>query len=222
MVPSNITVRKLESPTEGHVDEAVQIFCKLMPEDPLSIALTGGDVRHLPYLIRAMVSAVAFMCGEIYAAFNENGVMVGFQGWVPPGDVLFSTEEQRALLADFMSRVSEKARSYVPGMMAVEFPKVIDELSGIENSELNMFWCNFNFVAAEYQQQGISTAMSQLAYQKAELNGWTMGLATTNVHNIAIYHHLGFELQGYRGMLSPFIDWPVWIFVKRSQIKATQ
>lgn len=59
--------------------------------DPLSIALTGGDVRLLPYLIRAMVGAIAFMCGELYAAFNEHGAMVGFQGWVAPGDVLFST-----------------------------------------------------------------------------------------------------------------------------------
>lgn len=59
--------------------------------DPLAIAFTGGDVRILPYLIRAMVGAIAFMCGDIYAAFNEQGVMVGFQGWVPPGQLLFST-----------------------------------------------------------------------------------------------------------------------------------
>lgn len=38
-----------------------------------------------------MVGAIAFMCGEIYAAFNEHGAMVGFQGWVAPGDALFST-----------------------------------------------------------------------------------------------------------------------------------
>ncbi|EPS97199.1 hypothetical protein FOMPIDRAFT_1128951 [Fomitopsis schrenkii] len=167
--------------------------------DPLAIAFTGGDVRILPYLIRAMVGAIAFMCGDIYAAFNEQGVMVGFQGWVPPGQLLFSTsEEQRVLLRDFNSRLSEKAKDY--------FPRAC---------ELNTYWCNFNFVAEEYQQQGISKAMTDLAYQKAKSNGWAMALATTHVRNIAIYNRLDFELMGYRNMQSPFIDWQVWIYVRR-------
>ncbi|KAI0731598.1 hypothetical protein C8Q72DRAFT_821524 [Fomitopsis betulina] len=217
MPPLNITVKRLEKPTEQHVEDAVQIFCSLMSEDPLSIALTGGDVRLLPYLIRAMVGAIAFMCGELYAAFNEHGAMVGFQGWVAPGDVLFSTDEQRALLVDFMSRISEKARNYVPPMMAAEFPKVIDSLTGMENTELTTYWCNFNFVSAQYQGQGVSTAMSNLAYAKADEYGWTMALATTDMHNIAIYNHLGFELQGYRNMNSPFIDWPVWVFLRKPE-----
>jgi len=216
-VPTNITVKKLDNPTEGHVEEAVQIFCKLMTEDPIAIALTGGDVRILPYLIRAMVGGIAFMCGEIYAAFNEHGIMVGFQGWVPPGQALFSTEKQRELLADFMSRISEETKEFFGTMMGEEFPKIVDKFTGIENCELNAYWCNFNFVAAEYQQQGISAAMSELVYRKAELNGWTMALSTTSVRNIAIYNHLGFRLKGYRNMASPFIDCPVWIFLRRPQ-----
>ena len=35
--------------------------------------------------------------------------------------------------------------------------------------ELNTYWCNFNFVAEEYQRQGISKAMTDLAYQKVPL-----------------------------------------------------
>ncbi|EPS97192.1 hypothetical protein FOMPIDRAFT_1032074 [Fomitopsis schrenkii] len=182
MTPPSITIQKLDIPT-----------------DPLAIALTGGDLRILPYLIRAMVGAIAFTCGEIYAAFNQDGVMVGFQGWVPPGQLLFSTDEQRSRLKDFIERQSEKAQKYLQ-----------------KACELNTYWCNFNFVAAEYQQQGISKAMMDLAYEKAAANKWTMALATTNVRNIAISNHLDFELVGYRNMSSPFIDWPAWIYVRKT------
>ncbi|KAH9839041.1 uncharacterized protein C8Q71DRAFT_747302 [Rhodofomes roseus] len=187
-----------------------------MQEDPLAIALTGGDMLILPYLIRAMVGAIAFMCGDIYAAFNEHGAMVGFQGWVPPGKLLFSTEEQRERLEDFNVRLSDKAKEYFPKAMGVDFPKAIDDCTGIENCELNAYWCNFNFVVAEYQQRGISKAMSELAYQKAKPHKWIMALATTHVRNIAIYNHLRFELMGYRNMASPFIDWPAWIYMRRT------
>ncbi|KAI0731602.1 hypothetical protein C8Q72DRAFT_906355 [Fomitopsis betulina] len=216
MTPPNITIQKLDVPTEGHVEEAVQIFCKLMQEDPLAIALTGGDLRILPYLIRAMVGAIAFTCGDMYAALNQHGAMVGFQAWVPPGQLLFSTDEQRVRLKDFVERQSEKAKAYLQQALEIDFPKLIDDSTGIEQCELNTYWCNFNFVAAEYQQQGISKAMSNLVYEKAVAHKWTMALATTDVRNITIYNHLDFKLVGYSNMSSPCIDWPAWIYIRRT------
>jgi len=99
--------------------------------------------------------------------------------------------------------------------MGADFPKTIDEFTGIENCELNTYWCDFNFVAAEYQQQGISAAMTELACQKAKPHGWIMALATTHVRNVAIYYRLGFEMMGYQNMASPFMDWPAWIYMRR-------
>lgn len=38
-----------------------------------------------------MISDIAFKLGDMYGAFDEDGTMVGFQAWVPPGKALFES-----------------------------------------------------------------------------------------------------------------------------------
>lgn len=40
-------------------------------------------------MVRGMIADVAFRTGEMYGAFNEEGAMVGFQTWTPPGKKQF-------------------------------------------------------------------------------------------------------------------------------------
>ena len=99
--------------TEDNVSDATEILCSVMqdgmlrwcrnkPEDatltyrapftdPLCYASTGGDLTRLPMLIHPMIAEIAFRLGDMYGAFDENGTLVGFQAWVPPGKALFAT-----------------------------------------------------------------------------------------------------------------------------------
>ncbi|EED84505.1 predicted protein [Postia placenta Mad-698-R] len=205
MAPPNVNVQPVEKPT-----------------DPLAVALTGGDISLLPVLARAMIKPIAFQIGDMYTATDENGKVVGFQMWVPPGRLLFNTyesissnckymahterlwntrEEQRKLgFEDFLSQLSDEAKLYCP-----------------QATELNTYWCNLNFVAEDWWQKGIPKAMTELAYRKAKANGWTMALATTHTRNVDIYKHLGFELKGMRDFPSPWNVWQAWIYVWKTK-----
>lgn len=218
MAPSNVHVQLVEKPTEEIIEEAAQIFSKLMPADPLAVALTGGDISLLPVLARAMIKPIALQIGDMYTATDENGKVVGFQMWVPPGRLLFNTEEQRKLgFEDFLSQLSDEAKLYCPQTLGKDFPHAIDILAGMDQTELNTYWCNFNFVAEDWWQKGISKAMTGLAYRKAKANGWTMALATTHTRNVDIYKRLGFELKGLRDFTSPWNVWQAWIYVWKTK-----
>ncbi|PCH43211.1 hypothetical protein WOLCODRAFT_90202 [Wolfiporia cocos MD-104 SS10] len=170
------------------------------PTDPLAIALTGGNTSLLPDLAQSMIRPIAFQIGDMYIASDENGTMIGFTMWVPPGQLLFSTEEQLKLgHMDFLSKLSDDVKAY-----------------SATATELNCYWCNFNFVKTNYQGKGVAKAMFQLALQKAHQSGFTMGLATTDARNVIIYERLGFEMKGFREMPSPWGSWPAWIFVRRA------
>ncbi|KAF9809179.1 hypothetical protein IEO21_07516 [Rhodonia placenta] len=210
MAPPNVNVQLVEKPT-----------------DPLAVALTGGDISLLPVLARAMIKPIALQIGDMYTATDENGKVVGFQMWVPPGRLLFNTyesissyckEEQRKLgFEDFLSQLSDEAKLYCPQTLGKDFPHAIDILAGMDQTELNTYWCNFNFVAEDWWQKGISKAMTGLAYRKAKANGWTMALATTHTRNVDIYKRLGFELKGLRDFTSPWNVWQAWIYVWKTK-----
>ena len=59
--------------------------------DPFFVALVGGQLELLPLLINAMIGEIAFKIGDMYGAFNEEGTMVGFQAWTPPGKMLLES-----------------------------------------------------------------------------------------------------------------------------------
>lgn len=59
--------------------------------DPFFVALVGGRLELLPIFINASIGEIAFKIGDLYGAFDENGVMVGFQAWSPPGKQQFAS-----------------------------------------------------------------------------------------------------------------------------------
>jgi len=217
MAPSNIVVKRIDNPTEANVEDATQIFCKLMHDNPFFVALTGGEAHLLPMLINIIIGDIAFKAGDLYGAFDEKGAMVGFQAWTPPGKAQLATAEDKAQLVPFVQQLpSDEAKLYARATIGLEFPKLVDVLSGIQDCELTTHWCNFNFIKEEYHKQGISKALTDLAVQKAKTNGWTrLALATTNLRNVPIYERLGFVNEGYKLTRTPVNRCPVWIFVRQ-------
>lgn len=52
-------------------------------------ALAGGQREIMLVMVRGMIADVALKTGDMYGAFNEEGAMVGFQAWTPPGKKQF-------------------------------------------------------------------------------------------------------------------------------------
>ncbi|KAI0948922.1 hypothetical protein AcW1_008662 [Taiwanofungus camphoratus] len=51
--------------------------------------------------------------GEYYAATDEDGRLVAYALWMPPGQDMLSTPEERKLgFNDFFARLSEEGREY--------------------------------------------------------------------------------------------------------------
>ncbi|KAH9943875.1 hypothetical protein B0H21DRAFT_747377 [Amylocystis lapponica] len=218
MVPPNISVQYVEKPTEALVEEAVQVFAKLMPDDLASLSFTGGNISLLPAMGRSMIKPIALIAGEMYTATDENGALVGFTLWLPPGSNVMTSEEQRQMgLYPFMELLSDEAKAYFPEVLGVEFPTFVSESTGIPETELNTWWCSFAFVSADYQGKGLTKAMFELVYEKAKKTGTPMTLSTTNIRNVEIYKRLGFEVKGYKVMKSPWTDWPSWVFLRETK-----
>ncbi|KZT65342.1 hypothetical protein DAEQUDRAFT_814331 [Daedalea quercina L-15889] len=51
------------------------------------VALTGGQIHVLPALFHPLLAEIALKIGDMYGASAEQGIMVGFQVWTPPGEI---------------------------------------------------------------------------------------------------------------------------------------
>lgn len=183
--------------------------------DPACPSITGGNLALLPALARAMINATALICGEMYAVTDENGALVGYTLWVPPGRVLFDSEDQRRLgFTEVMKEMSEEGKEYYERVLGVEFPEFLDESIGITQAEMNCYWCNFAMIKEDYQNKGLATAMFALVEEKAKKTGAIMALSTSEDFTSKIYQGMGFELQGYKMMPSPWKDWPSYVLSK--------
>lgn len=47
-------------------------------------------MEFLPVLVNSLIAEIAFKLGDFYGAFNEEGTLVGFQAWTPPGKIQFA------------------------------------------------------------------------------------------------------------------------------------
>ena len=55
------------------------------------LSLVGGDGSLIPDMTRAILKAGIYAAGEYYIATNEDGEIVGYTMWMPPGQEIFST-----------------------------------------------------------------------------------------------------------------------------------
>jgi hypothetical protein len=99
-----------------------------------AVSLAGGEIALMTCQALALLRAGA-LAGEYYEATNEEGEMIGYTMWMPPGQEMFSTsvlgsvlalqemiltmissphsEEQRKLGFDeFMTKLSDEAKTY--------------------------------------------------------------------------------------------------------------
>ncbi|KAH9943864.1 hypothetical protein B0H21DRAFT_823407 [Amylocystis lapponica] len=219
MAPPNITVRYVEKPTEALVEEAIQIFTKLMPDDLGMLAFSGGNPSLLPD-VGVPYHAHRLISGEMYTATDENGVLVGFTleknaRWLlhvaePPAD------EDKAYFpsVSFCGFARPGLRINQPFSDSKELSAFIDE-STESRRRPEYWWCSAAMVSVDYQGKGWSRPCSSWSLRR-QGNRALMALSNTNIHNVEIFERLGFELKGHRVMKSPWTDWPLWVFLKNT------
>lgn len=217
MTPTTVSFERVQNPTDAQIDSAVELFASLMKDDISLMSLCGGDSSKLGPLGRAMLRA-GVHCGEYYEAHHESEGMVGFLMVTPPGQDLFSTDEQRALgLSAFMQNLPEAGKEYYKAVYLVEFPAFVNACLG-PTGRRDSWYIHTLMVKSKFQGQGIGKALINIVRGKASLNGETLALSTTTDVNAVIYQRMGFQLLDKRIMPGPWGEYPLYILSMNTTI----
>ncbi|KAF9055667.1 hypothetical protein BJ165DRAFT_1521662 [Panaeolus papilionaceus] len=207
----NYTVQRVENPSEELISNAVDLFYSVMHQDKAALSLCGGDISLFKLQLTAMVKAIA-LDGEIYTATDEDGKLLGYTAWMPPGQEMFSTEQQRALgLNEFLSRISPAGMDYFKNTYLARFPAFVNQHLG-PTGKIDSWWLHNAAVVPEHQRKGIARALVNLVKEKAKAKGEVLATSTTTDSNVPVYVGLGFHHHGTLPMPSPWGDWPLHVF----------
>ncbi|KZT74618.1 hypothetical protein DAEQUDRAFT_201698 [Daedalea quercina L-15889] len=194
---SRVQIIRVQDLTKQQLDDFEAIFVLDMSDAPAIISICGGNRDLIGPMGRGIILA-ATLGGEIYAATAESGEIVGFAVWMPPGQEILSTPEQRKLgWDDFWSKLSEEGKDWFTN-------------TGKQDS----WYLILLMVHPNYQGQGIARKIVDIVRKKASMQGSMMALSTSQPRNIPIYEALDFELRGNKIIPSPWGDWPSYVFTQ--------
>ncbi|CAA7265027.1 unnamed protein product [Cyclocybe aegerita] len=178
----HFTVKRVESSTNERLEVAAELFTDLMKDNLGAISLAGGEDSLMPLQALALLRA-GVHSGEYYEASNEQGELVGYTLWMPPGQEMFSTEEQKQLgLYEFMAKLSDEAKEYYRTKYMAEFPGFVASLLG-PMGKLDSWWLHMAMIRRDYQRQGVFRALLSLVREKAAAAGQYLATCTTNDDN---------------------------------------
>ncbi|KIM38174.1 hypothetical protein M413DRAFT_247359 [Hebeloma cylindrosporum] len=182
-----------------------------MHNDQGAISLSGGDVSLMKLQALAMLRAGA-LAGEYYIATNPAGEQIGYTLWMPPGQEMFSTDEQRKLgFAEFMNRLPQEGKDYFATTYLARLPGFVTSKLG-PTGKLDSWWLHMAMVRRDYQKKGVVRSLINLVCEKAAETGGTLACATTSHENVPVYRAIGFTHLGEIVMPSPWGEWPVHLF----------
>lgn len=214
MSESELKIERVPDPSGELIEAAAALFALAMRDDGACNSLVGGDLSLLVPMARAMIKAAVLAAGEFYPALDQSGTLVGYALWMPPGEELFATPEQRDQgLNDFMASLPEAVKQYYKNTYLKEFPEFVNECMGSPKGKTDAWWLNNFCVHPERQRQGIGRRLLEIVRQKAKAKGQVVALSATRDVNAPVYKAYGFEQKGVKKMLSPWGDWPLYVFV---------
>ncbi|KAI0340439.1 hypothetical protein BDW22DRAFT_1486269 [Trametopsis cervina] len=211
MALPGIVIQRVENPSDARVDEDVDLFFSLMKEDVALKSLVGGEPEKIDGMGRAMLRA-GILAGEYYEATDEkDGSLLGYLMTMPPGQDLFSTDEQRALgLTEFMANLSPEGKEYYRTTYLAEFPAFVNACLG-PTGKLDSWYIHMVMVQREHQGRGIGKGLISQVVEKASRSGDVIAMSTTTEVNSVIYQKCGLTLLDKKIMPSPWGEWPLYI-----------
>ncbi|KII95585.1 hypothetical protein PLICRDRAFT_34496 [Plicaturopsis crispa FD-325 SS-3] len=206
---SDITVSLVKSPAAAEIDTAVDLCLRAFDKTDVSTrTVVGNDDNLFDPFFRCAIKAGALV-GELYLATDATGKAVGMALWVPPGEDLFSTEDQRQLgFYDFFNGLSVEARLWWKDTYLVEFPKLTDKALG-PKGKLNSWYLQLIAVDPGFQRRGIATSLISAVRQKAD--GSVVSVTATTEVNVGVYHGIGFTTRASMIMDGPLGGFPVTV-----------
>ncbi|KJA19230.1 hypothetical protein HYPSUDRAFT_69399 [Hypholoma sublateritium FD-334 SS-4] len=204
-------VQRVLNPTEARLAEAANLFTDLMKNNLGALSLAGGEASLMNYQALALLR-VGSLYGEYYEATDDEGNLLGFTMWMPPGQEMFSTEEQRRLGFNyFMQMLSSEAENYFKTKYVAQFPGFVASLLG-PRGKIDSWWLHMAMIRHDRQRKGVLRALVDIVRAKAEDAGEYLATCTTNDDNIRVYTGLGFAYKGSTEMESPWGKWPIHVF----------
>ncbi|KAH9857590.1 hypothetical protein C2E23DRAFT_881179 [Lenzites betulinus] len=175
--------------------------------------MTGGDLSIFPLQARAMIRE-GIIWGEFWTA-EEDGELVGFMTWTPPGvEPKIPKDERAKIYEDFLDALSDEGREYWSAS-GEQFRDVLAECLG-ENGKNVGWWLRLAMVRPDRKGRGIARKLLEPMREKAAKRNEHIACSTTTSLNVTIYHALGFELRGSRTMPCKWGDWTLYVLQMQS------
>ncbi|EIW60849.1 uncharacterized protein TRAVEDRAFT_120871 [Trametes versicolor FP-101664 SS1] len=171
-------------------------------------ALCGGDLTIFPLLARAMIRE-GIIWGEFWTA-EEDGELVGFMTWTPPGvEPNIPRDERAKVNAEFVEALSEEGKAYSRTAVREDFHNFVAQCVG-EKGKDGGWWLRVAMVRPDKQGQGIARKLFEPMRRKAAERDEHIACTTTTLRNVEIYKALGFEHRGSHTFPCKWGDWSLY------------
>ncbi|TFK47277.1 hypothetical protein OE88DRAFT_788039 [Heliocybe sulcata] len=207
-------ISRLFSGQDGKLDEAARVMEKAMADDGMTLTLIGGDRTKAFAMHRSTLGAAA-LAGEIHLCHHQRAGLVGVAMWFPPGQELFSSQEQRdagftQLFQTFPEQLQQWwINNFLPTYAVVPV-RALGE--GVKTSAWHLQMIG---VLPEHQGKGAGSALVRPVLEKAESQGQNVCLETNVLRNVSLYEHWGLSVQGEESFDSTTGGFHVWVMLKR-------
>lgn len=208
---SQVHVRRLEHPTPAQLDAVVAIATRAYATDIAENVYTGGDAALPDALWRSMIKA-GVHSGVLYVASTtvlsgpeiRPDAIHSIGLWFPPGKLLYSTPEQRALgFTDLLARLAPEYRTWFLNDFSAKGRELKTRIFG-PTMERDTWYANCIATDPPYQGRGLATAIIDRVLADAAATRSVVALGTQSEENAAFYRDLGFVERGRLDTSTPW------------------
>ncbi|KAI0262297.1 hypothetical protein BC834DRAFT_845098 [Gloeopeniophorella convolvens] len=203
------------------IDKIVAVAVSAYAGDIAEQVLTGGNPALADLLWRGIVRAGA-LSGSIYVAApagdTDPHAIRAFAVWFPPGQLRYSTPEQRALgFTDLIDQFDPKFRTWFFDEFSAELRALKTRVFGPE-MERGAMYANLIATDPAYQHRGLASALIRHVLAEAAQTGTIVALSTQGEKNAVFYRRLGFVEQGRLDKETPWGLFAGIVFIHESSL----
>ncbi|THU78140.1 hypothetical protein K435DRAFT_769655 [Dendrothele bispora CBS 962.96] len=198
-------VVQIETPTNAQIDAIVAVCVRAYDQDIATKVFTGGDMSLSEDMWRSMVRA-GFHSGAVYVAsgspdFTE---ILSVGVWFGPGQVLYATEEQRALgFTEFFAKVAPEYQKWITQDFSPKVREFKIKVLG-PTLERDSWYGNLMATDPKHQKKGLASAILKTICKRAKNEGKMVVLGTQTEENATFYRNFGFHEVGKMDEKTPW------------------
>jgi GNAT superfamily N-acetyltransferase len=193
------------------IDQAVSMLARAFFDDPGTLIVEPDDDRREAAILALFPAVVrhALAVGDVTAAVDADGTVVGIATWLPPGRVIPTEDEIVASgLLEAIAAAPEAAERMGPMVAYLD--------AQMEHAIHGPHWrLEFFGVEPGLQGAGVGGRLVALGHARADANGERCYLETFTRKNVAWYEKRGYRVAA-EGVV-PATDVTVWGMVRDPQ-----